>query len=109
MEPGQETVRWLKFGLDVKLNSISINAKPFTGSMRVGQLDPLGIGVFLPANLRKGDSASLTFTLPKSDEEVTVSAKLHSRTGFRYRFEFVKLTPELQAKITQAVADAETK
>ena len=104
MEPGQETVRWLKFSLDVRLGPIVVNRKPYEGSSRVGHLDETGIGIFIPANLRKGDIAALEFTLPNSDQSMKVTAKLATRTGFRYWFVFTDLTPEQQQKIQRACA-----
>ncbi len=104
MEPGQETVRWLKFSLDVRLGSIFVNRKPYEGSSRVGHLDETGIGIFIPANLRKGDVAALEFTLPNSEQSMKVSAKLATRTGFRYWFIFTDLTAEQQQRIQRACA-----
>jgi|SRR3954469_9094926 hypothetical protein len=104
MEPGQETVRWLKFSLDVRLGPIVVNRKPYEGSSRVGHLDETGIGIFIPANLRKGDVAELEFTLPNSQQSMKVTAKLATRTGFRYWFVFSELTAEQQQKIQRACA-----
>lgn len=104
MEPGQETVRWLKFSLDVRLGPIVVNRKPYEGSSRVGHLDETGIGIFIPANLRKGDIAVLEFTLPNSEASMKVTAKLATRTGFRYWFSFTDLTPEQQQRIQRACA-----
>ena len=107
MQPGQETIRWLKFGLDVKLSSIRINDKPFEGSIRVGSIDETGIGVFLPANLKKHDKGVFTFTLPDSNVEITAKVRLATRTGFRYWFEFVDLEPKTLERVRQAIAAAE--
>ncbi len=104
MEPGQETVRWLKFSLDVRLGPIVVNRKPYEGSSRVGHLDETGIGIFIPANLKKGDVAVLEFTLPNSEVPMKVTAKLATRTGFRYWFVFTDLSPEQQQKIQRACA-----
>ena len=104
MEPGQETVRWLKFSLDVRLGAIVVNRKPYEGSSRVGHLDETGIGIFIPANLRKGDVAELEFTLPNAQQAMKVTAKLATRTGFRYWFLFSELTAEQQQKIQRACA-----
>ena len=104
MEPGQETVRWLKFSLDVRLGPILVNRKPYEGSSRVGHLDETGIGIFIPANLKKGDVAVLEFTLPKSEQPMKVTAKLATRTGFRYWFVFTDLTVEQQHRIQRACA-----
>ena len=104
MEPGQETVRWLKFSLDVRLGPIEVNNKPYEGSSRVGHLDETGIGIFIPANLKKGDVAKLEFSLPDSSKTMKVTAKLATRTGFRYWFTFTDLLPEQQAQIQKAVA-----
>jgi PilZ domain-containing protein len=104
MEPGQETVRWLKFSLDVRLGAIVVNRKPYEGSSRVGHLDETGIGIFIPANLKKGDVAVLEFTLPNSEVFMKVTAKLATRTGFRYWFEFTDLSPEQQQRIQRACA-----
>jgi hypothetical protein len=106
MEPGQETVRWLKFSLDVRLGAILVNKKPYEGSSRVGHLDETGIGIFIPANLRKGDVAVLEFSLPNSTNFMKVTAKLATRTGFRYWFVFTDLTPEQQQRIQSACASA---
>jgi len=106
MEPGQETVRWLKFSLDVRLGAIVVNKKPYEGSSRVGHLDETGIGIFIPANLKKGDIAVLEFSLPNSSSFMKVTAKLGTRTGFRYWFVFSDLTPEQQQKIQAACATA---
>jgi PilZ domain-containing protein len=107
--PGQETIRWLKFGLDVKLSSLTINGKPFEGSSRVGQLDATGIGVFIPANLKKHDRGVFTFSLPNSEGDITANVRFVSRTGFRYWFEFVDLEPKHLERIRNAVAMAEAK
>ena len=102
VNPGQETVRWLKFELDVRLNSISVNTKPYPGGTRVGQLTESGIGLMIPANLKKHDRAVLEFTLPNSEKPLQVNAVLRDRSGFRYWFEFVSLTDEQRAKIQKA-------
>jgi hypothetical protein len=107
MEPGQETVRWLKFSLDVRLGAIMVNKKPYEGSSRVGHLDETGIGIFIPANLRKGDVAVLEFSLPNSNNFMKVTAKLANRTGFRYWFVFTDLNQEQQQKIQTACAKAQ--
>lgn len=107
MEPGQETVRWLKFSLDVRLGAIEVNKKPYEGSSRVGHLDGTGIGIFIPANLRKGDVAVLEFTLPNSSTPMKVNAKLATRTGFRYWFLFTDLSAEQQQRIQRACAKAQ--
>src|SRR3954466_12687066 len=108
MEPGQETVRWLKFSLDVRLGAIEVNKKPYDGSTRFGHIDETGIGIFIPANLKKGDVAILEFTLPNSSQPMKVTAKLANRTGFRYWFAFSDLTAEQQQKIQRACALAKT-
>jgi len=108
MEPGQETVRWLKFSLDVRLGAIEVNKKPYEGSSRVGHLDETGIGIFIPANLKKGDVAVLEFTLPNASQSMKLNAKLATRTGFRYWFIFTDLTPEQQHRIQKACATAKT-
>jgi hypothetical protein len=107
MEPGQETVRWLKFSLDVRLGPIVVNRKPYEGSSRVGHLDETGIGIFIPANLKKGDIAVLEFTLPNSEQPMKVTAKLATRTGFRYWFVFTDLNAEQQHRIQRACAGAQ--
>ena len=106
MEPGQETVRWLKFSLDVRLGAIMVNRKPYEGSSRVGHIDETGIGIFIPANLKKGDIAVLEFTLPNSEQPMKVTAKLANRTGFRYWFAFSDLTAEQQQRIQRACSMA---
>src|ERR1051326_865993 len=70
--PGQETVRWLNFKLDVRLNSITVNNKPYQGASRVGQISETGIGIMIPAKLKKGDKAQLEFTLPTSEKALQV-------------------------------------
>jgi hypothetical protein len=107
MDPGHETVRWLKFSLDVRLGAIEVNKKPYEGSSRVGHLDETGIGIFIPANLKKGDVAVLEFTLPNSSQAMKVNAKLANRTGFRYWFIFTDLTPEQKQRIQKACAKAQ--
>jgi PilZ domain len=107
MEPGQETVRWLKFSLDVRLGAIEVNKKPYEGSSRVGHIDATGIGIFIPANLKKGDVAVLEFTLPNSSAPMKVNAKLATRTGFRYWFLFTDLSAEQQQRIQRACAKAQ--
>jgi hypothetical protein len=107
MEPGQETVRWLKFSLDVRLGAIEVNKKPYEGSSRVGHIDETGIGIFIPANLKKGDVAVLEFTLPNSSAAMKVNAKLATRSGFRYWFLFTDLNAEQQQRIQRALAKAQ--
>src|SRR4051812_20741362 len=104
MEPGQETVRWLKFSLDARRGAMEVKKKLYEGSSGVGHLDETGIGIFIPANLRKGDVAVLEFTLPNSEVSMKVTAKLATRTGFRYWFVFTDLTPEQQQRIHRACA-----
>jgi PilZ domain len=102
LDPGQETVRWLNFRLDVRLNSILVNNKPYQGHSRVGQIDERGIGIMIPANLKKGDSAEFQFTLPESAKVLQVKAVLKSRTGFRYWFEFSDLSSAQKEQISRA-------
>src|SRR5258708_9115351 len=99
MEPGQETVRWLKFSLDVRLGAILVNHKPYEGSSRVGHLDETGIGIFIPANLKKGDVAVLEFTLPNSEQPMKVTANLATPTGFPYWLVFTDMTTDQQHTI----------
>lgn len=106
MTPGQETVRWLKFPLDVRLNSITVNNKPYQGASRVGQISETGIGIMIPAKLRKLDRAVLEFTLPNSEKPLQVNAVLRDSAGFRYWFEFVNLNDEQRTKIQKAVKAA---
>ena len=106
MNPGQETVRWLKFQLDVRLISITVNNKPYQGTTRVGHISESGIGLMIPANLKKNDAAMLEFTLPKSSDVMQVKAVLRSRTGFRYWFEFLNLSPGQLKEIQRACAAA---
>jgi hypothetical protein len=100
--PGQETVRWLNFKLDVRLNSITVNNKPYQGASRVGQISETGIGIMIPAKLKKGDKAQLEFTLPTSEKALQVSAVLRDMAGFRYWFEFVNLSEDHRTRIQKA-------
>lgn len=108
MTPGQETVRWLNFKLDVRLNSITVNSKPYQGASRVGQISETGIGIMIPAKLKKGDKAALEFTLPNSEKALQVSAVLRDMAGFRYWFEFVNLSDDHRARIQKACKSAPT-
>lgn len=106
MNPGQETVRWLKFQLDVRLVSITVNSKPYQGTSRVGHISESGIGIMIPANLKKHDLAVLEFTLPGASAVMQVKAVLRSRTGFRYWFEFQNLSDLQLKEIQRACANA---
>jgi len=106
LNPGQETVRWLKFQLDVRLISITVNSKPYQGTTRVGHISESGIGIMIPANLKKHDLAELEFTLPGISDIMRVKAVLRSRTGFRYWFEFVNLSPGQLKEIQKACVSA---
>ena len=106
MTPGQETVKWLKFQLDVRLNSITVNNKPYQGTSRVGHITESGIGIMVPANLKKLDRATFEFTLPNSNRVLQVSAVLRDRTGFRYWFEFTGLSDDQRQAIQKACAQA---
>src|SRR5437868_7529205 len=104
--PGQETVKWLKFQLDVRLNSITVNNKPYQGTTRVGHITESGIGIMVPANLKTLDRATLEFTLPNSNKVMQVNAVLRDRTGFRYWFEFTALSDDQRLAIQKACAQA---
>jgi len=107
VNPGQETVKWLKFQLDVRLNSITVNNKPYQGTSRVGHITESGIGIMIPANLKKLDTAVLEFTLPTSAEMLQVKAVLRDRSGFRYWFEFTGLSDVQRQQIQKACAAAQ--
>lgn len=106
MSPGQDTVRWLNFKLPVQLVSLSINKKPYQGASRVGELTEEGIGIMVPAKLRKLDVAQIEFTLPSSSEVQKVSAVLRTINGFRYWFQFDSLKPKQRELIQKAIGAA---
>jgi len=108
VSPGQETVRWLNFKLPVQLVSLSINKKPYQGASRVGELTETGIGIMVPAKLRRLDVAHIEFTLPSSAEVQKVTAVLRTATGFRYWFEFDGLKPKQKELIQKAIGAAVT-
>lgn len=106
MDPGSETVKWLKFQLDVQMNSITVNKRPYQGASRVGQLSESGIGIMIPANLKIHDRAVLEFTLPGSNQPLKVQAVLRERSNpsFRYWFDFVDLADDQRKQINVALA-----
>jgi hypothetical protein len=105
VKPGQDTVRWLNFKLAVQLNSLTINKKPYQGASRVGELTEAGIGLMIPAKLRKHDLAQIEFSLPDTSE-LKVSAVLRTINGFRYWFEFVDLKPKQLERIQKTIGTA---
>ena len=55
-------------------------------------LSEAGIGVLLAAELKGGEVASLSFSLPGSDLPWEVRAVVRHRRGYQYGFEFLSLT-----------------
>lgn len=102
MEPGQETQRWLAFNLNVRIVGLVINNKEYLGDTRVGTVSPMGIGLFIPANLKLKDVAEIRFTLHNSNDVIKAKASLRSRSGFRYLFEFQELADVDREKIRRA-------
>lgn len=62
--------------------------------------NPAIAGVF-SAGWDVGASVSLQFSVPVATTPVRVRGVVRNRTGYRYGFEFVELTPEQQETISR--------
>ena len=62
-------------------------------------LSEAGIGILLATELKNGEVAGLTFSLPGSNTEWQVRAVVRYRRGYHYGFEFLSLKPELQESL----------
>ena len=51
-----------------------------------------GIAIYVPTELAIGDSATLEFTIPYSQEKLLLTAIVRNREGFRYGIEFIQLS-----------------
>jgi c-di-GMP-binding flagellar brake protein YcgR len=63
-------------------------------------LSEAGIGILLAVDLKVGDVAGLSFSLPGSSSPSEVRAVVRYRRGYHYGFEFLSLKEEQRDELT---------
>jgi hypothetical protein len=68
-------------------------------------LSEAGIGILLAAELKGGEVAGLSFSLPRSTPVWEVRAVVRYRRGYHYGFEFLAMTSEQRESLRSCLKD----
>ncbi len=86
--------------LDVRVKAVLLESEHTTiVHGRSAQLSEGGIGVTMTREMPKGTIATLIFKLPGDEDERTLLAEVKYRSGFRYGFEFLGISPQTRKEL----------
>lgn len=94
--------RWQRFHVEVRLRITlagGTQAASFHGTGT--NISKGGMRVFIPRELKLGDSVTLDLPLPYSQERLTLKAVIRNREGFHYGVEFLNIGSREQEMITR--------
>lgn len=94
-ESSEEQRNHPRFRVDIRLKvitGIATNSKAYFG--RGSDISEGGMRVFVPADLKVGESVTLELALPYTDRKVLVRGVLRNRMGFSYGVEYSASTTQ---------------
>ena len=100
--------RWDRHKVDLRLRVTTSQLDGASNCFgRAHSLSLGGLGAYIPANLAVGAEIGVELTLPNSNNEVKLKARVRSCDGFRYGLEFVEISQEIQRVIVKTCSIAE--
>jgi PilZ domain len=100
--------RWNRHKVDLRLRVTTSQLDGASNCFgRAHSLSLGGLGAYIPANLSIGAEVGLALTLPNSNNEVKLKARVCSCDGFRYGLEFVEINQEMQRIIVKTCSTAQ--
>lgn len=94
--------RWQRFHVEVRLKITLAGGSQAACFHGTGtNISKGGMRVFIPRELKLGDSVTLDLPLPYSQERLTLKAVIRNREGFHYGVEFLNIGNREQEMITR--------
>ena len=100
-EPPATRRRYPRYEIETELSASILGVERREMRGRSLNINEGGIAGVFTAGWDVGASVSLQFSVPVATSPVRVRGVVRNRTGYRYGFEFVKLTPQQQETISR--------
>lgn len=93
--PGEDARRrWHRYEIDMRVKvRVLINGTAQMWQAQAHDINEGGMALMVPFDLSIGSFADLEFTLPYSRMKMLVKASVRNKSGFRYGFEFLTISP----------------
>jgi c-di-GMP-binding flagellar brake protein YcgR len=100
-EAAKSARRWERFKVTVRVHiSYSRDGAKLESNGTAHDISIGGMALFLPRDLKVGESIRATFTLPYSDT-LAITGIVRNRQSFEYGIEFVNPGPHVQQELTR--------
>jgi c-di-GMP-binding flagellar brake protein YcgR len=94
--------RWSRYHVEMRLKiTLSGEAQGLSFHGTGTNISKGGMRVFVPRDLKMGESVTLDLPLPYTKERLVVRAVVRNRDGFHYGVEFVNITARDQEMIAR--------